>query len=348
MNATEHQESPLPSDLVIESSTDDEAQIRTAYGLHDEPVVDTPVAETPADDAPVEEPVVEPPARAGGRIDAAADAATRKTKAQSRKDEIQTEINDLTRQKHESKREADAAKRELDALRAERATLSAAAPAAAVVAPAAVAVVEANAPQPQPQIEDFEDLSEYQTAISSWATEEAGRAARVAVQSELTTERARLSTESATRAKEQARATYNAQLVEVKAAHDDFDTLMAEHDLAVSQVMEAAILTSPKGAEITYYLLQHPEDAASLTSDTAAIGPEGLSLVRRSLESRLSAAPSKTGPAAVARRTTTETPEPISPVSTGSPASTMRLDQLSPEDYMRVRNKEENEKAGRL
>jgi hypothetical protein len=351
---TETNEPPLPNDLVIESTTDDEAGIRAAFGLGDadlDAAIDGAVT-TASEATDGEEPPVAEPPPAGDRVDtsAATDAARqaaaagpKKTPAQIRKDAIQAEINASTRARHDAQRELEATRRELETARAERAAL--AAPPAAAVKP----VVDAgDAPQAMPEIDAFDDLNEYHTAVKTWAADDAARSARVAVKArnaEIATERQAAEATAAQRAKQLAAESYTKQVDTFKVDHPDFDDLLAANDLSVTPVMEAAILTSTRGAEIAYHLLQHPEDAAALVADTTSIGPEGLSLVRRTLEARLAAAQTPTGTARGKR--TTETPAPIRPVSLGSPATTKPLDELPIEDYMRIRNQEENVKLGR-
>jgi hypothetical protein len=344
----------LPTDLVIESHTDSEADIRAAF--------DVPETKTPKPDTKPPVSDTEPPAddtiEADGETVAEPDtkpaAVVRKSKALTRQEQIQADINAATRLKHETARELDTAKRELAAVKAERAALVAPAATAAVITPLVppVAVVAT----PKPKVSDFEDLDLWSDAVADWSTAEAERKveaklALAAAATQKTTDAA-----AANESRQAAVQEYQAQGEALKAEFPDYDDVVTNNqDIHVSGVMEVAILTSKHGGRIAYYLGTHPEEAAALAADTKDLGEAGLALVRRTLEARIErstpstphdAAPPVTATASAAR--TTNTPKPFSAVASGAAASTKKLDQLSADDYFALRNKQEFEKTGRL
>jgi hypothetical protein len=339
----------LPTDLVIESHTDSEAEIRAAYDVPEtkdaKPETKAAAGET---DPPVDDTTAAPK-------ETAAPAVVRRSKALTRQEQIQADINALTRTKHETARETEAAKRELAELQTQLAAAKAppaAAAAAAVPVPAAAA-----AATPAPKVSDYEDLDEWSAAVAAWSTEEAER--RVDAKRAVTD--AATEKQTAIAAANESRTVAVAQYLErgeaFKADHPDYDDVVTNNqDIQVSGVMEVAILTSEHSAAIAYYLGSHPDEAAQLAAETKDLDDKGLAFVRRTLEARIArsddtadphgAAHPVTGTAPAARTTTT--PRPFSPVASGAAASTKRLDQLSPDEYFAQRNKTELEKNGRL
>jgi hypothetical protein len=72
-------------------------------------------------------------------------------------------------------------------------------------------------------------------------------------------------------------------------SHPDYDEVVARAP-HVPGVMLEAVRSSPRGPEIAYDLGSHPEDCAQLAAELKTLGSDAVPLVRRLLESRLTAA----------------------------------------------------------
>lgn len=244
-------------------------------------LAETPPVETPEPEpAPVETPLAEPdPAvTAAAEADSAAPDASvsaaaralRANRADARKARIQAEI--------------DAKIREREAVRAEVERLKQALPAKPDIA------VQADAGDPKPKLEDFEDFSAFMDARDAWTFREADR---------------RHEAKAREVAQAQAAQTVTAKLVErgaeARAAHADYDEVIepviARFDgYPGAHVVADFIASSPVGGAVFYRL---GKDAAALDAVLTADSPTALTRALARLEAQVSAPVS---PAPIATR----------------------------------------------
>lgn len=112
--------------------------------------------------------------------------------------------------------------------------------------------------------------------------------------------------------------------------HADFDQVVYNPDLKITETMREVVLQSEDGASLAYHLGQHPEEAARI----ANLQPTAQILAIGRLQAKLEA---KAAPAAPVPSTA---PAPITPVKAGAPAHAGLREDLSIGDWMRRREAE--------
>jgi len=123
---------------------------------------------------------------------------------------------------------------------------------------------------------------------------------------------------------------FTKQMDDARAAYDDFDDVVDNPDLPISQAMAEAIMRTKGGADVAYYLGKNPAEAVRLAnldpfSAAVEIGRIAATVVR---------------PQA---RKASNAPPPIQPV--GSRASPVTdPDKMSAEEWMKWRNGQVNKK----
>jgi len=88
---------------------------------------------------------------------------------------------------------------------------------------------------------------------------------------------------------------YTTALADARTRYADYDTQVAQADamtaaqqIVLPQVLQDAILSSPRGPDLTYYLATHPDEYRELIRDAWQVNhPNSIGLVRKVLESRL-------------------------------------------------------------
>jgi hypothetical protein len=136
---------------------------------------------------------------------------------------------------------------------------------------------EAPAAKPEPQLDDFvtalgEDekyelaVQRYTKALIGWQKEDDTR--QTVVRAVTDQEQARKDADEADRtalADE-----WNAQIVQAKAAHPDWEEKISQEfdEPVTNAVMTAAVQTLEEGAELVYWLADHPEEAARIQKMT--------------------------------------------------------------------------------
>lgn len=212
-------------------------------------------------------------------------------------DGIQKRIDELTRKRHEAERKA--------------AYWEGKATAGQPVSKPETAPAEAK-----PKQDQYASYEEYIEAVTDWKLTE------------------RLSIER-TRIQEKARAEtvaqgFEAQVTSAREKHADFDQVVYNPDLRISETMRETILQTEDGAALAYHLGQHPEEAARI----AQLQPTAQIMAIGRLQAQLEA---KATPAALAP---SNAPAPITPVKANAPSTTGLREDLSTEDWMRRRNAE--------
>jgi len=256
---------------------------------------ETPVEQgLDAEDVPPEAPAAEAPDVEPGETPETPEESG--AKPAGKPDGIQRRFDELTRKRHEAEREAAYWKGKAEGRTPE---------------PAA-------APQPEarPHQDQYQSYEEYIEALTDWKLSE-----------RLTAERARLHQEREAQTVVQG---FEAEMKSAREKHADFDAVVFNPDLRVSETMRDAIVHSEDGANLAYYLGQHPEEAARI----AALAPMAQVLAMGRLQASLDArATTRVAP-------TSNAPAPISPVKASAPSPTGLREDLPIGDWMRRRNAE--------
>lgn len=168
-----------------------------------------------------------------------------------------------------------------------------------------------------PKLDDFQTVEEYVAAMVNHNAE-------LIVEKRLG-ERERSSKEQAQR-DEQTKLVekYGKQLEEARQAYDDYDDVVDNPDIAISEAMAKAIMRSSNGADIAYYLGKNPAEAERLVDldpFTAAVEI-----------GKISAKITRPSP-----KTATTAPAPIDPIGKrGSP--NVDPDKMSTDEWLKWRN----------
>lgn len=161
----------------------------------------------------------------------------------------------------------------------------------------------------EPQFEQFADQADPYTAyMQAWARWDHGRQieARIAAYEQ----------------QQQARATQTAfetRIQEGAKKFPDWQEALTQADtlgLQVSEVMKAAITTSPRAPEIVHFLATHPEECIQLAEESIQTPVDAATVMRRLLESHLVAAPAapSNGTGTASRPMTSTAKPPVKPV----------------------------------
>lgn len=174
-----------------------------------------------------------------------------------------------------------------------------------------------SAPQPQgkPSVENFETYDAYVEALADWKLEQ-----RIAA------ERHR---EEEAKAKAQQQDKLSAWGEKVKAAegrYDDFEEVAYNPAVRITMAMQEAILESPVGPDLAYWLGSHPQDAARIADLSPISQARELGKIEASL-----ATPETKKPKPSAA------PAPIKPVSTAAAPSTKKPESMDYQEYRQWR-----------
>ena len=195
-----------------------------------------------------------------------------------------------------------------------------------------------QAPEGEPQRENFQTEAEYVRALTRWE-----------VKQELKAEREAEDRAAAAADAREAVSAYNRKAIEAQAQHDDWNEVFKQDINIPTIVGDAIIHTIKNGPEVAYYLGKHPEICQEminvghpLEAVTMAIKiseqlekeqPEETDEEREDRE-RIEAEEAEATKVAARRRA----PAPIKPVSGGSSRSTIPLDKASFSDYKKLRS----------
>lgn len=355
--------------ITLTSTTDDESQVRAALALPavEEPPVEVPPPKPvkPVEPSPSEEPEEEEAPAVDAPVDQMAGARKKRGRLQSRIDELTQERNRVAAERATEKAENEALRRRVAEL----------AGGAAPQRPAAGArrIEKAPAPPPRPAVDEFATYEDYTEAVAKWAV----KIAKSEWQQETTSavdERLKAEADKALQAQwQQTQAAltqrYQAGVIKAREKYDDYDEAIAAPELQASPLMEAELLRSDIGPEITYYLATHPETCKKLH----ALGnsPQALrefgkveARVEHALEkaaadkgSQAAAAPTAARSDAAAKqlasvappagpKRVTKAPDPITPVGGGETQATTDPDKMSYQEYKEYMNARERQRFG--
>jgi hypothetical protein len=233
------------------------------------------------------------------------------------KDPVEKRIGKLTKKWRTTERERDFEKAKRLEAEAELAKLKAQIPATG-----------------KPKREDFEDEDTFFEALTDWKIDVNMRS-----QQEVVAKKAGEETEK------QAAEEIEQELEEIsergRDKHEDYNTVVFDKDLVLTQGMVETIIHSDIAEEILYYLGKNPDISAAIGEMTALKAAKEIGRIEaRLVEGEKKPEEKKAEPPTPAKKLT-KTPEPIEPVrSTG--ATEKDPSQMSPKEYRawRERNKE--------
>lgn len=299
----------------------------------------TPAAD---DKTPAPEAKAEPTPAAEPAADTAKPALKPKhNDPQKRIDEITKKFRDAERQNADILARLQERERELMALRQPQT------PPPANSAKPAAGTVDPN----EPTEDQFETYTAFIEARADYRAEK--KAAEIAdrrLNEHLASERERLAREQANRTEMELAAAHAQRINDFKSRHADFDEVVGNSDVEVSLVMRDAIVQSPVGPDLTYYLGTHPDECARI----AAMPPGKALMEMGRIEAILErqSAPVETAKAPVitdapaAIPPLTSAPPPIRPITGGATTATAD-DSLPMHEWIRRQNALDRA-AGRL
>lgn len=169
---------------------------------------------------------------------------------------------------------------------------------------------------PEPLPSQFTDVNEYSKALKDWTAENVRREdARKAAEERAAQERAKIAQD------------WQKRQTEAKASIEDYEKVISESDVKVSNEVRDAILESDVGPQLLYHLAKNPEVAEKIGSMT--VGRALKELGR--LEVKLSGGTAESGPKSekTERNAVAEiskAPPPISPLKAGAGEMMPRVD----------------------
>lgn len=319
---------PNPAEVRVGTTSIVDQSVGAPFTVPDgepEPVAEKPTAVPPSDEA------------AKAETTAAEVEKPEGGKPRLKHNDPQKRIDQLTFKAREAERKAE----ELQAALRQRETELQALRTPTPAPVAAPAVADPN----EPTEDQFDTYNEF---IDARVAYQAAKVASATIESFQTAERDRIAREAHTRAALDLRAAHEARITEAKARYADFDEAVEHGD--VSEPMADAIVRSPIGGDLAYYLGTHPEDCARIRDLHPAHALIEMGRLEARLEAQLAPAststpmPAKVVPMPVPRVSTA--PPPIVPITGGVSAST-DLDALSTRDYI-LRQNARDRAAGRL
>jgi len=185
---------------------------------------------------------------------------------------------------------------------------------------------------PEPKVDDFKDYEQYMKAQARWEARQELRKVRDNEAKEV--EGARL---------KEIYKGYNKQVIEAKSKYEDWDEVVNQSTLELPETSIMAIYEMENGADVTYFLAQHPEvveEIGEMTKIGAIRAVEKISLaLADEPEEKLEGTEEKTEEKPA--KLQSKAPAPIKPISTGATKSTKALDSMDYQAYKLAR------KAGR-
>lgn len=264
-------------------------------------------------EVPAPEPPAAPPEKAGEPETAPATEPEVQQEGEPEGEQVpegvQKRIDKAVRKQREAERRAEAAETELQRLRTPE-TKPAEKPAPA---------------EGKPKVSDFADYDEYVEALAEWKTDQ-----------RLAADKSKEQTAKAAESHRNAAAAFGERVKEA-AKKPEYANIydVLDSDVAVSAAMHEAILESPLGAELAYYLGKHPEEAAHIATMTVVGAGRALGKIEASL----------TKPPETPKPKASAAPLPMKPVGgkSGKPVSLTDPDV----DYADWERKREAELRGR-
>lgn len=173
----------------------------------------------------------------------------------------------------------------------------------------------AEAPQGKPVLDAYPSYEEYIEAVADWKVEQ-----------RLSAEREQQTRVQQETAQQQTIREFQSRADRVRESHPDFDDVVGNRSLAISEAMVEAAYGSEKGPELLYHLGQNPKEAERIYN----LPPYQAAMEMGRLEAALSR-PSRKNPSA---------PDPIRPIAGGGGSQTVDPDSMTAEQWAIWRNKQ--------
>jgi len=321
---------PAPAEVPTAPVRDDKGRFAPTTDGGTPPADATPDASTPLAAEPVAD-LTETPSPEPAAGEPATDQAPKKGSPQYR-------INQAIAKQRDAERKTQELQDRLAALEA-RANASPNRPPDPPTTPAP----PSTAPDPDmPREDQYETWEEFTDAKVTYLAE---KKAAERVEQHFASERDRLARAEAQRAETDLLAAHQDRLARGRQTHADFDEVINRDDIELSPPMIDAIVHSPVGEQVMYYLGQHPEVADRLKR--LPMGPALVEMGEIQAQFRTSTPAAVPAASATARVPISSAPAPIRPVSAGTHAPLASLDDLPLKEFFRRRNEEEANRAKR-
>lgn len=170
----------------------------------------------------------------------------------------------------------------------------------------------------EPRLDDYSSYEDYVGALADYKAEQ--KLTEILSRQE----REQEEREHMTR-RQSAREQFDERALAFADAHPDFDRVARNPDLHVTEEMADLLNASERGPDILYHLGQNPQESARIAR--LPVAQAAMELGR--IEARL---------AALQPNTRTGAPDPIEPISQGTGARSPDPDKMSPNEWLRWRN----------
>ena len=219
------------------------------------------------------------------------------------KDSVQRRIDELTKKRRDAERERDYERTKRLELETELKTAKSAIPQG-----------------DKPQLEKFETELAYLEALQDWKLEQKFRVESEKVSKETASVDEKAVIDETYRELDE-------KMEKGRTKYADFNELVLNEDLKISDAMVEAILFSDTAEDVLYYLGKHPGEAA----DIAKLPPLKIAHEFGKIEAKINAPPP--------RKKTTNAPEPITPVKTTG-VTEQDPNNMTPREYREWREKQ--------
>lgn len=168
----------------------------------------------------------------------------------------------------------------------------------------------------KPKFSDYNDLEAYTEAVTDWKLER--KLQEVTQQSKQNT----------------VKATYESRVKEFEKVRPDFQEVLAYSDVLISQPVTELIMDSEVGPAVVLFLAENEDEAERINKLSPARQLAEIGKIEAKLSTKAAANPAK--------KTVSQAPSPVKPVSGAAPVAKKNLDDpnLSPEEWIKLRNKE--------
>lgn len=180
----------------------------------------------------------------------------------------------------------------------------------------AKAVAQRTALGAKPKQEDFDSFDAFEEARDAYIEARARIGARIEFVREDVARRESIARTEANRAAQETVARFSESVEVARAAHADYDEKMEHATRAgwtIGGDLRTALLESPVGGEVTYYLVSNPEELARINS----LSPHRAIAALGAIEDRIQAAGGRVAPQAT--RQPVSTPRPAATRTTRAP-----------------------------
>jgi len=194
--------------------------------------------------------------------------------------------------------ERDALIAEREALKAQLAGNTSVPPAAKREETPSVAPAPAAFTEPEPQLEDFENIGQYTKALLKWDRAQANH------------EQAQQSAaRQQTMAQQAAVESWTQRQTEAKAKHADYDAaLAAVQEIAIPPALQQTLIESEHGPEVAYHLAKHPDELKRIAGMSPLAAARAIGKIESAFSSTTDTKPNRISSAPAPIRTVAAKP----------------------------------------